>query len=121
MLLYQVDDDVSEFLACGCGCQKYDGKSCSAAFSCEEVMAYRYDIAELDRRDLDMAVLAQLHAGMNADSLHTNTRDSARPQEHQLVTFTYIYKGRHICQEMFTFLHNICQTRLYNIVEHLIT
>ena len=94
MLLYQVDDDVSEFLACGCGCQKYDGKSCSAAFSCEEVMAYRYDIAELDRRDLDMAVLAQLHAGMNADSLHTNTRGSARPQEHQLVHLhTYTREG----------------------------
>ena len=32
-----VDDDVSEHLARGCGCQKYEGRPCSAAFSCEEV------------------------------------------------------------------------------------
>jgi len=116
-----VDDEVSEFLARGCGCQKYNGRACSAAFSCEEVTAYRFDIAELDRSELDMAILAQLHAGMNADDLLTNTRGSTRPEVRQCVTFTYLFKGKLICRDMFAFLHNISRTRLYNTAEHLTT
>ena len=80
-----VDDDVSEYLARGCGCQKYEGRPYSAAFSCEEVTAYRF---ELERGELDMAMLAQLHAGMNAEQLLTNTRGSTRPESRQRVTFT---------------------------------
>ena len=113
------DEKVSAYLARGCGCKKNDGRPCSAAFSGEEVMAYRFDIAELERCELDMVLLAQLHAGMNADDLLTNTRGSSRPQVRQRVTFTYMFKGKHICREMFAFLHNISRTRLYNATEHL--
>ena len=114
-----VDDEVSAYLARGCGCKKNDGRPCSAVFSGEEVTAYRFDIAELERCELDLALLAQLHAGMNADDLLTNTRGSSRPQVRQRVTFTYMFKGKHICREMFAFLHNISRTRLYNAAEHL--
>ena len=114
-----VDEEVSAYLARGCGCKKNDGRPCSAAFSGREVTAYRLDIAELKRCELDMALLAQLHAGMNADDLLTNTRGSSRPQVRQRVTFTYMFKGKRICREMFAFLHNISRTRLYNAAEHL--
>jgi hypothetical protein len=30
-----------------------------------------------------------------------------------------MFKGKHICREMFAFLHNISRTRLYNAAEHL--
>ena len=117
-----VEDDVSEYLTQGCGCHKDMRKPCSAYFSGAEVTTYRYDIAELDKNELDMAVLAQLHAGMNSgDSLLTNTRGSTRPETRQRVTYTYMFKGRHVCREMFCFLHNISRTRLYNLTEHLIT
>lgn len=117
-----VEDDVSEYLFLGCGCQKDDGKPCSTYFSGAEVTAYRYDIAELDKVELDMTLLAQLHAGMNSgDNLLTNTRGSTRPKTRQRVTFTYMFKGKHVCREMFCFLHNISRTRLYNLTEHLLT
>ena len=66
----------------------------------EEVTAYRFDIAELERGELDMAMLAQLHAVMNADELLTNSRGPTRPESRQCVTFTYMFKGKYIFREV---------------------
>ena len=51
---------------------------------------YRLAIAELDSSELDLAILAQLHAGMNDGELLTNTRGSARPSIRHRVTFQCI-------------------------------
>ena len=116
-----VDEDVTEFLERGCGCQKHGNGPCSAALSSEEVTDYRLAITELESSELDLTVLAQLHAGMNTGELLTNTRGSARPGVRQRVTFTYMFRGVHICRGMFVFLHRISRTRLYNLARHLLT
>ena len=115
------DDEVVDFLANGCGCTKLANGPCSQGLSAEDVSNYRLAISELENSELDLAILAQLHAGMNAGELLTSTRGVARPGIRQRVTFQYAYKGQPICREMFLFLHRISRTRLYNLVKHLCT
>ena len=114
-------DEVVDFLANGCGCTKRFNGSCSGGLTAEIVTDYRLAITELDSSELDLAILAQLHAGMNDGELLTNTRGSARPSIHHRVTFQCAFKGIPIYREMFLFLHRISRTRLYNLVKHLCT
>jgi hypothetical protein len=113
------DDEVVDFLANGCGCTKLANGPCSQGLSAEDVSSYRLAISELENSEVDLVILAQLHAGMNAGDLLTNTRGSARPGIRQRITFQYAFKGQPICREMFLFLHRISRTRLYNLVKHL--
>ena len=113
------DDEVVDFLANSCGCMKLSDGPCSQGLAAEDVSNYRLAISEFESSELDLAILAQLHAGMNAGELLTNTRGSARPGIRQRVTFQYAFKGQPICREMFLFLHRINRTRLYNLVKHL--
>ena len=113
------DDEVVEFLAKGCGCTKFSNGSCSQGLSAEDVSNYRLTISELENSEVDLIILSQLHSGMNAGELLTNTRGSARPGIRQRVTFCYAFKGQPICREIFLFLHRISRTRLYNLVKHL--
>lgn len=115
------DEEVADFLAGGCGCKKLANGQCSLGLSAEDVSNYRLAICELDSSEVDVAILAQLHAGMNTGELLTNTRGRARPGIRQRVTFQYTFKGQPICREMFLFLHRISRTRLYNLVKHLCT
>ena len=78
-------------------------------------------LSELENSELDLAIFTQLHAGMNAGELLTNTRGVARPGIRRQVTFQYAYKGQPICREMFLFLHGISRTRLFNLVKHFCT
>ena len=113
------DEEVVDFLANGCGCTKLANGPCYQELSAEDVSNYRLAISELENSEVDLTILAQLHAGMNAGELLTNTRGSARPGIRQRVTFQYAFKGQPICREMFLFLHRISRTRLYNLVKHL--
>ena len=61
--------------------------------SAEDVCNYRLAISELENSELDPAILAQLHAGMNAGKLLTNTRGSARPGIRQRIIFQMHLKG----------------------------
>ena len=112
------EEEVGDFFRRGCGCKSY---SCTLTLSPEDVSQYRLAVSELERSELDLIILAQLHAGMNAGNLLTNTRGTARPDVRQRVMFQYLFKGMPICREMFLFLHRISRTRLYNLVEHLST
>lgn len=96
------DEEVVDFLANGCGCTKRFNGSCSRGLTAEIVTDYRLAITELDSSELDLAILAQLHAGMNDGELLTNTRGSARPGIRQRVTFQYAFKGIPICRFFFT-------------------
>ena len=89
-----VEQDVIGFLSRGCGCEKCDHGPCSAMLTGQEVTSYRLSMAEWERTELDMVVLSQLRAGMNADQLLSNTRGAARPDARERVTFTYMFKGR---------------------------
>ena len=66
-----VDEEVEEFLRCGCGCKT---RSCLQMLSAKDISSYRLSVSELERSELDLIVLAQLHAQMNAGELLTNTR-----------------------------------------------
>ena len=93
------DEEIADFLTRGCGCKKYHNEQCSESFSCKEISDYQLAIAELDRSELDMVLIAQLHAGMNSEELLTNTWGVNRPEVRRRITFTYMFKGRSICRE----------------------
>ena len=112
------EEEVGDFFRHGCGCKSH---SCTLTLSPEDVSQYRLAVSELERSELDLIILAQLHAGMNAGNLLTNTRGTARPDVRQWVTFQYMFMGMPICREMLLFLHRISRTRLYNLVEYLST
>ena len=95
--------------------------SCSGGLNVEIVTDYRLAITELDSSELNLAIVAQLHAGMNNAELLTNTRGSARPGICQRVTFPRCIQGKAFCREMFLFLHRTSKTTLYNLVKHLNT
>ena len=86
------DEEVVDFLAKGCGCTKRFNGPCSGGLTAEIVTEYHLAITELDSSELDLAILAQLHAGMNEGELLTNTRGTARPGIRQRVTFQYAFK-----------------------------
>lgn len=113
------DQEVSKYLERGCGCSKYMNGPFSSSPSSEEVTSYRLFISEIDRAELDLILLARLNAGMNAGDLLTNTRGTVRPAVRQRVTFSFVFRGKSICREMFIFLHRISRTRLYNLTQHL--
>ena len=73
------DEEVFDFLANVCGCTKYFDGPCSGGLTVEIVTDYHLAITELDSSELNLADVAQLHAGMNNGELLTNTRNSARP------------------------------------------
>ena len=84
------DEEVVDFLANSCGCTKRFNGSCSRGLTAEIVTDYRLAITELDSSELDLAILAQLHAGM--------TMVSCLPIQgglliRQRVTFQYAFKG----------------------------
>ena len=49
----------------GCGCTKYFDGPCSGGLTVEIVTDYRLAITELDSSELNLAIVAQLHAEMN--------------------------------------------------------
>ena len=53
------------------GCTKVANGPCSQGLSAENVSNYRLAISELKNLELDLAILTQLHAGMNAGELLT--------------------------------------------------
>ena len=63
----------------GYGCTKYFDGPCSGGWTVEIVTGYRLAITELDSSELNLAIVAQLHAEMNNGELLTNIRVSARP------------------------------------------
>ena len=116
------DQDVEQYIGEGkCGCQKGgSGQPCSVCLSTSDVTAYKLDMSELDRTELDLVVLVQLQSGMHSDNLLTNTRGATKPLVRQQSTYNYSFKGQSICREMFLFLHGISKERLYNLAHHLV-
>lgn len=92
-----IDEEVMEMLSRTCGCTKRNGGPCSRELTSEDVSEYRLAITELSSSELDIAILAQLHAGMNVGELLTNSRGVCRPDTRQRVTFQYAFKGKPIC------------------------
>ena len=88
-----IDEEVMEMLSRTCGCTKRNGGPCSRELTSEDVSEYRLAITELSSSELDIAILAQLHAGMNVGELLTNSRGVCRPDTRQRVTFQYAFKA----------------------------
>ena len=100
------DDLVKQYMERGCGCLKFNGKSCSQQFSLAHVTEVRASCFELTKDELDMVILGQVMAGMNlSDSVVVESRhrrtDRERPAK------THSHQGKAICTSMFRFLHTI--------------
>ena len=83
------DEEVVDFLVNGCGCTKCFNGPCSGGLNVDIVTDYHLAITELDSSELNVAIVAQLHAEMNNGELLINTRGSARPGIRQRITFQY--------------------------------
>ena len=114
-----IDEEVVEILSRTCRCTRRIGSPCSRELTSEDVSEYCLAITELSSSEFDIAILEQLHVGVNVGELLTNSRGVCRPDTRQRVTFQYAFKGKPICREMFLFLHKISRTRLYNLTKHL--
>ena len=69
-----IDEEVVDILSRTCGCIKRNGGPCSRELTSEDVSKYHLSITELSSSELNIAILAQLHAGMNVGELLTNSR-----------------------------------------------
>lgn len=83
--------------------------ACWTLFGRERLLAARQESMDLDKKDLDMAVLATLRA---TRTLTSTPSTSAR------ASIKYQYGGIQICKAAFMFVHAIGARRLKNLISH---
>ena len=59
------DKRMVEFFENGCGCSRWNGKSCVKQFSMSHIQEIQMQCQELSRSELDLVILGQLQALMN--------------------------------------------------------
>lgn len=101
---------VDKFVRESCGCE-FGSKltPCSSLFSKELIIDQREKCLELEKSELDMAVIGQLQAF----NRHANSDKSAR---HKYVEF--LFNGKRICRTTFLFLHTLSLKRYRNLLVH---
>ncbi len=110
----EITDDISEFVENGCGCSKWNGKSCVKQFSVSHIQEIRLQCQELSRSELDLVILGQLQALMNNhDTVSVESHHKATPRARPY--FAYHHQGKQICLKAFLFLHSIGSKRLKNL------
>lgn len=112
------EQQVSTFMAAGCGCRKALGKPCSYQFSTEYVASFRESCVQLSHSELDMAILGQLSASVNTSkrvSIEAGHKDTEREKSYS----SFIHQGKPICKAMFCFIHAIGEKRVKNLTRSL--
>jgi hypothetical protein len=112
------EQQVSTFMAAGCGCRKALGKPCSNQFSIEYVASFRESCVQLSHSELDMAILGQLSASVNTSkrvSIEAGHKDTEREKSYS----SFIHQGKPICKAMFCFIHAIGEKRVKNLTRSL--
>lgn len=100
-----------------CNCNHYSGNPCSSMFSSKEFEAIQCCCLEMTRKELDIAILAQLSCGMHLSdrSSHGHKKEGS-PRVKQRTDF--YHHGHRICRETFKFMHNIGQDKLNALIKH---
>ena len=69
---------VEKYLRDGCGCDLTDG-GCSTRFTADSLESYRREVSELTLVELDMALLGQLSAFTNSNTLTVHSTKDRHP------------------------------------------
>ncbi len=85
---------MTQFMTDGCTC----GRACVSRFSEMQILCF-----ELTREELDMVLLGQVHAFMNASETCGDDHKAMRERS----TMVYIHSGVQICSYVFLFLHGV--------------
>ncbi len=102
---------VCKFIAETCKCKLGPKLTpCSNLFSKESIIDQREKCFELEKFELDMAILGQLQAFSN-----TVKTDEAK-KRHKYIEF--LFTGRRVCRETFMFMHTISLKKYRNLLVH---
>ena len=102
-------EKVEEFCRRGCGCSL----NCAAAFTQKHYLATRANAQQLERKELDMAVMGQVMAFTFCSQVPHNTlkyRHQVKQRERNASAF--YHNGLRVCKRTFLFLHDIGDFRL---------
>ena len=102
---------VQTFLQEGCGCHRgLTGGQCCNDFSQETVLNNVYNCRELSHTELDLVILAHVQAFMAVEA--TGEKRKRNPP------YSFLYRSRPICKEMFLNLCGISKSRFQRLVDH---
>ena len=90
---------------------------CSTKFSVKHYLA-RANSQQLDRKELDMAVMGQVMAFTFCNQLQNTTQYRHRPKQRERNTSMFYHNGVRVCKNTFLFLHDIGNFRLKAIRAH---
>ena len=102
-------EKVEEFCRRGCGCSL----NCVAAFTQKHYLATRANAQQLERKELDMAVMGQVMAFTFCSQVPHNTlkyRHQVKQRERNASAF--YHNSLRVCKRTFLFLHDIGDFRL---------
>ena len=102
---------VNKFANESCGCKLGPKDTpCSSQLTKETILEHRENCLELDKVELDMAVLGQLQALGRS----VNSEDNSQRQMY----LEFLFHGKQICWKTFLFLHTLSLKRYQNLVTH---
>lgn len=102
---------VKEKFRKGCDCQT----SCFTGLKPEGVFRHRLNVTELTREEHDMYLMGVIMACLS------NPTQTIRNKERQRQRAGYVYQGKRVCVEAFTYLENVTIYHLKRIRRHVLT
>ena len=99
-----------------CHCKYFNKKPCYQRYTQPELMALRNQYKALNKKELDIAILAKLQTGMHL-SVMTCQKKKAHTERKQVRSDHYIH-GERICRETFCFIHRIAAKKLSTLMAH---
>ena len=114
------EENVRQFSETTCGCSKKQGSPCSSYFTQVELAEIRMSMAELERDQLDLVILAQINAHHYAEEVvgHRTEAEKLQRVERAKDYTTFFYRSHSICLKTFLFVHNIGKKRFRNLIDH---
>lgn len=101
---------VKEKFRLGCECKT----SCFKALKPEAVYRHRLNVTELTREEHDMYLMGVTMACLS------NPTQTSRNKERQRQRATYVYQGKRVCIDAFTYLENVTTYHLRRIRQHIL-
>ena len=99
-----------------CSCRYYHDGPCSSMFLVEEFEGIWCCYFEMNREELDIAILAQLSCGMHLSDITLHGRKEGTQRKAQRTDF--FYHGQRICRDTFKYMHGIGQDKLNALIRH---
>ena len=100
---------MKEFCRGGCGCST----NCASAFTQKHYLATRGNAQQLERKELDMAVMGQVMAFTFCSQVPQNiSKHRHQVKQRERNASAFYHNGLRVCKRTFLFLHDIGDFRL---------